>query len=202
MAEEDRARAYREMLAASNLTARMLERQVFATFDRDRAPEACDALEAFAARPSGWVVLSGKVGTGKTHLLVATARALLDAGHRPLYVIVPNFMDYLRAGIKGGEVDGRVDQARQAEVLLLDDLGAEAETDWASDKFFQIINDRYNAGAPTVFTTNLLLRQLPPRLASRLQDIALSQVFVLVGDDYRTSPDRVADRAHDEGAGR
>jgi hypothetical protein len=50
--------------------------------------------------------------------------------------------------------DELFDKVREAGVLVLDDLGAENATAWATEKLFQIINYRYNYRMPTVITTN------------------------------------------------
>jgi DNA replication protein DnaC len=199
--EEDEARAARRAAKASNLTEemRMLTFDSYVPSSATRA--AWEAMRAFAERPEGWLVLVGGVGSGKTHLLAACANVLLAGGrHHPLYVVVPDFLDYLRAAYDDGESDSdssgyradiseRMRQAIQADVLLLDDLGAEKRTVWTDERLYMVLNARYNAGAPTVVATNL-----PPdaetgaveeRIASRLRDRALSRVLVLVSEDFR-----------------
>ena len=42
----------------------------------------------------------------------------------------------------------------QAEVLVLDELGATVPTNWVRDTLYQIINTRYNNKKLTIFTTN------------------------------------------------
>lgn len=190
----DELRAYQHALAASNLTKRM-RRQTFATFDPARFPDAVATLRAFAARPEGWVALTGQPGTGKTHLLAATANALIAAGRYPLYVVAPDFLAYLKAGMSGSgpsgsghdgaDCEARIQQAITADVLLLDDLGAEYATGWAEEQFYRVLNARYNAEAPTVIATNLWFDALPARVASRLQDRELVRLHIATCDDYR-----------------
>ena len=60
---------------------------------------------------------------------------------------------------------------REAELLVLDDLGSEQNSPWASEKLFQLLNYRYNSRFPTVITTNnLRLQALDERIRSRLMD--------------------------------
>jgi DNA replication protein DnaC len=78
------------------------------------------------------------------------------------------------------------ERVREAGLLVLDDLGAENGTAWATEKLFQIINYRYNFRMPTVVTTNSrLLSHMDERLASRLSDIGLVHTIVLEAQDYR-----------------
>ena len=115
-----------------------------------------------------------------------------DAGHRyPLYVVVPVWLDYIRAGFDAqgaGLSDSaiqRKQQAMSADVLLLDDVGAESETAWTQEQLYQVLNARYNTRAPTVIATNRLPQQLEPRIRSRLSDWRLVEECVLAGPDQR-----------------
>lgn len=194
---EGEARAAARAARASNLTDEMRS-LTFETYHPSRETrEAWAAIRAFAedpCGPSGWLVLVGGVGCGKTHLLAACANELLARGRHPLYVVVPDWLDYLRDAFgnddEGGEradLSERMRQACEADVLLLDDLGAEKRTPWTDERLYIVLNARYNAGAPTVVATNV-----PPdsgliegRIASRMSDVALSRVLVLVGEDFR-----------------
>jgi len=190
--QADADAAYQRAWAASNLTLDVCEAQTFATFDPTQQPEAYKALRAFAQAPAeaqggpyGWVVLSGAPGCGKSHLLVAAAVELLARGRRPLYAIAPELLRYVRSGIASGQMDTRIDQARDADVLLLDDLGAEKNTEWSDELFYRVLNERYRLKRPTVIASNLLPTEMPMRLASRMRDVALSRVVVMRGADYR-----------------
>lgn len=184
----DRERARRKAVAASNLTPEMAA-HTFETFTRKRAPHEYDALLAFATEPHGWIALTGTFGTGKTHLLAAVAHELLAHGRAPLYVVAPDFLGYLRKGMSGGpgahDVEQRIEQVIAADVLLLDDLGAEHETGWTQEQFYRVMDGRYRAHAPTVITTNLWFDDLPDRIASRIADTRLVQQFTLTCGDYR-----------------
>jgi DNA replication protein DnaC len=151
--------------------------------------EAYEAAHHYAADPQGWLVLRGGYGGGKTHLAAAIANARLAAGEHVFFSIVPDLLDHLRAAFApGSEIryDDMFERVREAGLLVLDDLGAENGTAWATEKLFQIINYRYNFRMPTVITTNnRLLSHLDERLASRLSDIGLVHTVVLEAQDYR-----------------
>ena len=84
--------------------------------------------------------------------------------------------------------DDEFKKMREAEVLILDDLGAEQSTPWANEKLFQLLNYRYNARLSTVFTTNQVgLEGIAPRLRSRMRDRRLVQTVVMDAPDFRES---------------
>jgi DNA replication protein DnaC len=138
---------------------------------------------AFAADPSGWLVFSGPSGCGKTHLAAAVANARIDLGEPALFMVVPDLLDHLRASYEATDeemgFDQLFEQIRNAPLLLLDDIDAAAGTPWAREKLFQVVNHRYNAELPTVFTCTARPQQLDDRLATRLCDERLSNVFVI-----------------------
>ncbi len=172
----------------------------FESYRRDRQRLAASAAREFAANPElQWLVLRGGVGTGKTHLLVAIAHFLL-AKRRPLYFVAPDLMDYLKAGME--EIDdlnettiARTANIKKADVLLIDDLGAENATKWTDERFYQIIDYRYRCRLPLVVATNLAEDRMPPRLASRLHDAARARVITMDPGDYRRSDERADELA-------
>lgn len=193
----DRQELWRRAQKASNLSPEMRQLS-FQNFKRVREQEAFDVLKRFAEEPSGWVVLTGAPGTGKTHLLAATTNRLLATDNRPMYTIVPELLRYLRSLIGTDSMESRFEQIRDMDVLLLDDLGAEYETDWALERLYLIFDHRYRHQMPTVIATNLAVENLTMRIASRAQDRALSRVIVMASeDDYRivrtpsTPPDKL-----------
>jgi DNA replication protein DnaC len=151
--------------------------------------EAFRAAREFAAEPRGWLVLRGGYGVGKTHLAAAIANFRLAAGSPVFFSIVPDLLDHLRAAFAPtSEItyDAMFDRIREVELLVLDDLGAENGTAWASEKLFQLINYRYNFRMPTVITTNnRLLSHMDDRISSRLSDLSLVRNIMIEAQDYR-----------------
>ena len=146
---------------------------------------AYNAAKSFADEPAGWLVFSGGSGTGKTHLAAAIANERIARGQAALFMVVPDLLDHLRASydatIDELGYEQIFDQVRNAPLLLLDDIDASSGTPWAREKLFQIVNHRYNAELPTVYTTSQRPAQLDDRLSTRLTDPALSRVLVLEG---------------------
>jgi len=187
---ERRAKRRQQLREMSNLDA--LRDQNFQTFN-SRVPgvqEACSATLAFAENPEGWLLLVGPNGCGKTHLAAAIANQALDRGAVVLFEPVPDLLDHLRAAFapSSNEVyDQLFAKMREAEVLILDDMGAQQSSSWANEKLFQLLNYRYNMGMPTVITANLKgIQAVDERIRSRLSDTALVQtVHMDRAYDYR-----------------
>jgi DNA replication protein DnaC len=170
---------------------------------RDRASltRAFNCAATFATEPSGWLVLVGDVGRGKTHLAAAIKNHRDEHGEPTLFMTVPDLLDYLRATYAPSSditYDRGFDAVRNAPVLILDDYGAHSSTPWAEEKLFQLLNFRFNAQLPTVITTNLPFDQpdtLAPelqqelRILSRLVDRGLSQIVRIDAPPFnRTLP--------------
>jgi len=63
---------------------------------------------------------------------------------------------------------------REAEMLVLDDLGAHQSSPWANEKLFQLLKYRYNSRFPTVITANPKgLQAIDERIYSRIMDTSL-----------------------------
>jgi DNA replication protein DnaC len=184
----DQQLLYQRSLRASNLSGWLLNATLRNFAPTDGTLEAHHALSLFAHEPQGWITLLGGVGTGKTHLLAAVATALLSTTARPLYCVVPEFLAFLRESFDAGQSEScsrRFEAVRNAGVLLLDDLGAEKETEWTQEQLYRVINHRYNEGLPTLIASNVPLDEIEPRIASRIRDSRIGQVIVLTGPDYR-----------------
>ena len=172
-------------------------RQTFITFDQ-RTDEgqstalvrtAYNAAFAFARSPTGWLVLYGPKGTGKSHLAAAISNYLdaLPEDQRPLsmFLTAPDLLDLLRSGYRAGDYNELLNLCREVDLLILDDLGVEQGTDWAAEKLFQILNTRYQAELPTVIVTNHRLGDLEPRLYDRLSDDDLCTRVEILAPTYR-----------------
>lgn len=150
--------------------------------NQERFAGAVAAAQEFAENPQGWLLLCGPSGCGKTHLAAAIANRCIEAGQPALFMVVPDLLDHLRATYRPeSEVsyDELFEQVRNAPLLILDDLGGYSATPWAREKFFQLVNHRFSARLPTVFTTALAPEELEERLATRLTNSSLARVLVL-----------------------
>ena len=180
--------------------------RTFASFDDRRdeglAPDEVRSLEkavkaatTFAARPHGWLVLTGPYGCGKTHLAAAIANTLADRGNPPLFIMVPDLLDHLRATFNPSSntsYDHRFDEIRTASLLVLDDLGAQSTSPWAKEKLHQLFNHRYNAELATVITIAVdMLESIDERLRVRLLDERLCSICVITAPAYHGGKKKV-----------
>lgn len=149
--------------------------------DRKLVENAYRQALAFAEAPSGWLLLMGPHGSGKTHLAAAIANYRRQKGDAPCFVVVPDLLDYLRRGFSGDDARSHdaFDEMKSAPLLILDDLDTQTNIAWVRDKLFQLLNYRHTARLPTVITTALTLDELGERLASRLVDHAVCTAIVL-----------------------
>lgn len=191
-AEKDR-RAAEEVRRLSNLD--ILAAKTFENFDATivGVQEAYEAARTYVnGYPVPWLVLFGNYGCGKTHLAAAIANVALNRDTRVLFANVPDLLDHLRSTFgPHSEVgyDSRFETIREIPLLILDDLGTENTTPWASEKLYQIINHRYNRRLPTVITSNREPLNIEPRIFSRMFDHKLSQAVFIKAEDYRLPED-------------
>jgi len=149
--------------------------------------KAYKAAENYANQPKGWLVFTGTYGSGKTHLAAAIANKQASLGKPPLFVVVPDLLDHLRATFNPNSLvpyDRRFDEIRTSQLLILDDLGTQSMTPWVKEKLYQLFNYRYSGQLPTVITTSDELDDMDPRIRSRLLDTRLCKIFAIQAPPY------------------
>ena len=108
-------------------------------------------------------VISGPVGTGKTHLLAAAlAHLALEVGEATRYVEISLLYATIRRGFQenksGGEIIGPLSEV---DVLAIDELGKGRGSAFELETLEELIARRYNAGKTTLFATNYSLEPHP-----------------------------------------
>lgn len=147
-------------------------------------------LTAAAAGSPGALLLLGPVGTGKTHAACALLRAAAERGVSCQYTRTIDVARRAKAAWseRGTSEKAVMDGYLAPRILVLDELGVGTPTDGDAQRVHALIDDRYNAGLPTVFVSNLtpedLKVQLGDRSYDRIRDGAIS--VGLVGESRRT----------------
>lgn len=142
----------------------------------------------------------GTNGTGKTMLAAALAGDLVrDKGWRT--VMIKTSAELLGDIRKAFDQDGPPEDSvkslyRTARLLIVDDFGKENATQWAISVFFELLNDRYERGLPTIVTSNYSLDKLITRLTCGADDEHARAIVSrfrekmlevpMCGEDYRT----------------
>jgi len=143
---------------------------------------AYEAAKAFAAEPSGWLILVGPSGCGKTHLAAAITNERVSQGQPAFFISTPDLLDRLRSTFNtNSEIpyDEFFDQMRNAPLLVLDDLGAQTSTPWAKEKLEQLLNHRFSSELPTVIVAIIPIEQLEDRIRTRLTDPNLCHIYAV-----------------------
>ena len=143
----------------------------------------------------------GEPGVGKTHLAAAVlTQVIRTTGARGLFFDVRDLLKVIRSTYNSSIRTTEIEVLRpvmMADLLVLDDIGAEKTSEWVEETMNLIVNTRYNERRATIFTSNFpdipddtepnsLLSRIGHRMRSRLHEMCDFQV--LDGGDYRQLP--------------
>jgi len=174
----------------------------FVTYQNEKLLRAVDYakrfVDAFPVAKKG-LMLIGPPGIGKTHIAVSVLREVVRrTGASGLYYDTRALLKDIRNTYNPVTHTAEMDVIRpvmEAELLVLDDLGAERLTDWVEETMSLIVNTRYNERRATIFTSNYedipddvnsLLVRVGFRLHSRLREMC--EFLEYDGPDYRNLP--------------
>ena len=169
--------------------AQIMPSQTFGNFHTTpETQEAYDLARTFAAERTTHHILTlhGGVGTGKTHLLQAIGWVSLEQGRQPKFVNAARYLDDLRATFQDDSpvtFETIYRRLEAAQMLLLDDIGAERLTNWGQEQLYKIVNYRYQERLPMAVSMNLNEKQAVDtygeRTTDRLLDIHSGRVRVV-----------------------
>ena len=132
--------------------------------DDQKNPELSEALVRYAEkwddmrRENLGLLLYGPVGTGKTFFAACIANALIDRG---IPALMTSFNRVVNTAM--GMYEGRqeyLDRVTGIPLLILDDLGAERDSEYMQEQVYNIVDARYRAGKPLIVTTNIDLEEI------------------------------------------
>ncbi|MEG0570623.1 MAG: ATP-binding protein [Oscillospiraceae bacterium] len=151
--------------------------------------QSCKDYAAKFSLKSPSILMIGDTGLGKTHLTLAIASEVIKKGKNVLYVSALDMFRELQNEHFGknqtqtNTIQGLLD----ADLVIIDDLGAEFETSFNISALYNIVNTRLNLCHPTIINTNLTSKEIEsrytPRLASRI--MTLYKCLKFVGKDVR-----------------
>jgi DNA replication protein DnaC len=161
------------------------------------------------------LLLTGSIGVGKTHLAVGILQSLItERGAKGFFFdyrdLLKQVQNSYNRSVEVTELEV-LQPVFNAEILVLDELGASKPTDWVWDTVAHILNTRYNDRRTTIITTNYA--NLPPggseltgaraavreetlgdrigeRMRSRLQEMCV--VVEMTGEDFRQKVKRAS----------
>ena len=112
-----------------------------------RYVEHWDAIAGGSTELNG-LLLYGPNGTGKSWLAGCIANALMDRG---VPVLITSMT---RLAVFGDDTQELIHRMSRARLLVLDDLGAERNTQTRTEQVFSVVDARYNSKLPMIVTTN------------------------------------------------
>ncbi len=137
-----------------------------------------------------FLTITGPVGVGKTHVAAGLAHHLWAKGaiNCRSFWTAGELIGHLRRCVGQGNVEDVLDAIKRVPVLIIDDLGREAATDWVRSLVLELYDYRYREVLPTVTTTNLTLAELGETFDERLSSrLASGEVITLDGKDRRVT---------------
>lgn len=188
-AEALRAKRAERLRKESNLGIRF-SRRTFDSFDaskdRDAYEKCLNYAEHYNDSERNCLLIVGGYGSGKTHLVASIANKLMDNGVPCLFDTFDGHLNKLKMEFSGGK-SVYLEQMQNIDMLVLDDIGKEKQTDWSRSIMFTVINYRYEHMLPIMMTTNLnsdaLKAYLGGAVWSRLCEMCMG--IQTRGGDYR-----------------
>lgn len=145
--------------------------------------------QTFQPHSKGMIMI-GKTGLGKTHLSLAIANQVIHSGYSVIYATASEIAQKM-----SDEYFGRVKSSDnhfpallyETDLLILDDLGAEFETQFSAATLYDILSGRISANKPTIVSTNLSASEIQTRYSDRIVSRLFSAMTPLqfIGEDIR-----------------
>lgn len=171
-----------DKLKLSNWTS-----QIFEDKQRQNAETIYQAMLDYVAgladHPGRSLIFQGIPGVGKTYLSTALAGSLVERGLVVIYQTAPDLFE-----VDFSKRHSHKKQLREADMLIIDDLGKENLTEYVRSDLFNLINYRVRTNKSFLISTNLTLRELKNRyqddIFSRLT--AVCEYYEFIGPELRS----------------
>lgn len=160
------------------------------TGDLPQNQRAVDAARNFVdnyqeAADNGWIIgFWGEPRAGKTHLAVGIIQAIAKRyGARPMLLNLPKAMTAERERFNNPQAPSPLAAAKSADILVIDDLGAEYErqggeqrVSWLTEQLYQLVDERFMYDRPTIYTTNLSPSEMSTRYSGEAWKRILARI--------------------------
>lgn len=173
---EDEQREVKRMLRSFHISSDILDASI-ANMEMDSkarleiAEYATDFINEYKETntlPRKGLYLHGLYGTGKSYILGALANEFTKLKIQTAILFVPEFFRELKSSLNDGTFEGKVDFIKKVPILMLDDLGAESNSEWTRDEILSsILNYRMSQHLPIFVSSNLSYEELE-RFYSRI----------------------------------
>lgn len=121
------------------------------------------------SKDSPWLILYGKVGSGKSYMAASIVNELLDNGFTARFTTLSIVERELWSTKNKSEV---YDSLSRCDLLILDDLGVQRNTEYMNEILFNVVDDRLLSGKPMIVTTNL-----NPMDIMKPSDVAIDRIM-------------------------
>lgn len=159
-AEAESFKKSRELLQKSNISPRLIKRYNLTDWESPRELNF-EKLLSFIDNEEvegNWLFLHGNAGTGKTYMSIILAWVALLREKSVYFSDVVSLLEDLRPTNPDAHLV--LNKCKAADILILDDIGHEKSSQWVRERLYLIINNRYNGGKITIFTSNFPLENL------------------------------------------
>ena len=173
-------------------------------------PTCLAYVKSYPAGKGIGLFIHGKVGTWKSTNASGVARTLILSGRALIMTSALKILSDVRDTFDSrSSAKEELDRYLRCEVLVLDDLGKESASPWSVMTLFDVVNTRYEAMLPTIYTSQYDLEALGRRL-SRAHERETADAIVsriretcidvgLYGPDKRRPPVSTGERRHSDG---
>lgn len=146
-------------------------------------------VESFDLKDPKNLLIVGAYGIGKSHLAKGITDKLIEKGHSAVFISVPKLLTRFRDTYnKDSDVSEweMIETLGSVNLLVLDDLGSEKQSEWAWEKLFEIVDSRQ--GMHTIYTTNFAIKDLAKKLGERNFSRVMNEnsyEVLMDGDNHR-----------------
>lgn len=122
-----------------------------------------DNIDNADMQGKGLYLVSKTKGTGKTMCACAIVNELVrNRGKRVKYITQNKILENIKASWEDKHREGSeiviLNNLQKIDYLVIDEFGEVKANDWVNEKFYSILNARYEAKKPTIFTSNISLK--------------------------------------------